>query len=258
MDARDLKHLPSHFQGKEAIDHVIENQVKGYLSQAEVHGTETPGHIMAGLDTARETAVISILILLILQEFNLPFKLEIFPALMGFFVGWLIWKTGRSAWLGWCRLERLHRVMAEEKWEIEHHRAQEREELGALYRAKGFQGKLLEDVLDVLMSDGDRILKVMLEEELGLTLENQEHPLKQGLGALIGGCVSILLILITYYFLGFVSSAILAFILVMIAAYITASFEKNRKISAMIWSLGIAVFATGSCFFAMHFVKALF
>ncbi len=90
---------------------------------------------------------------------------------------------GRSAWLGWSRLERLHRILAQEKWEIEHNREQEREELGVLYAAKGFEGKLLEDVLDVLMADGDRLLKVMVEEELGLTLESQVHPLKQGLGA---------------------------------------------------------------------------
>ena len=32
------------------------------------------------------------------------------------------------------------------------------------------------------MADGDRLLRVMLEEELGFSLEVYDHPLKQALG----------------------------------------------------------------------------
>src|SRR6185295_12766345 len=81
-------------------------------------------------------------------------------------------------------------VLEQERWEIEHHRQQERDELKELYRAKGFEGKLLEDVLDVLMADDDRLLKVMLEEEMGLQLAQLDHPMKQGLGAAFGALVS--------------------------------------------------------------------
>ena len=92
--------------------------------------------------------------------------------------------------LGWARLERLHRIVEEERYEIENHRQQEREELKELYRAKGFQGKLLDEVVDVLMADGERLLKVMVEEELGLSLQSQEHPLKQGAGSALGAFVA--------------------------------------------------------------------
>jgi hypothetical protein len=112
------------------------------------------------------------------------FSTPLFLMLSLFSFGWAVWKTGRSALLGWGRMERLHRLIEEERWEIQHHRAQERRELGEMYRAKGFDGKLLEEVLDVLMSDDNRLLKVMLEEELGLTLEAYEHPLRQAIGAL--------------------------------------------------------------------------
>src|SRR5262249_53556095 len=123
------------------------------------------------------------------------FQLPVFAPLLIVAGAWLIWKTGRSAWLGWSRIERLHRVVEQEKWEIEHHRQQEREELKALYATKGFEGKLLEDVLDVLMADGDRLLRVMVEEELGLTLESHEHPLKQAVGAGLGVLFSSILCL---------------------------------------------------------------
>ena len=93
-----------------------------------------------------------------------------------FSIGWLFWKLGRSSLLGWARLERLHRLIQQEQWEIEHHRAQEKEELTAMYHQKGLTGKLLEQVIEVLMADDNRLLRVMLEEELGLTLETYEHP----------------------------------------------------------------------------------
>ena len=118
----------SHFDKKEAIDHVVEKQVMGIVDAQEAHGTEIPGHLSSATDSAKETALYLCFLLI------LPLPL-LFVFL--FFIAVLVWKTGRSALLGWTRLERLHRVTAQEKWEIEHHRGQEREELKALYEAKG-------------------------------------------------------------------------------------------------------------------------
>ncbi len=153
---------------KTALEHVIEAQAKGILASSESHGSETPGHISAAADAARETGVLLFILWTVLVQLGVSAH-EIVKIMGVVSCGWLVWKMGRSAWLQWTRLERLHRIMAEERWEIEHHRQQEREELKVLYEAKGFQGKLLEDVVDVLMSDGDRLLKVMVEEELGLS-----------------------------------------------------------------------------------------
>ncbi len=240
---------PSHFKGKEAVEHVVEAQAKGLISKAEFHGEEIPGHISAGADAARETAVFFMLLWIFL-----PAESHFFPYLI-IAIGWLIWKMGRSAWLGWSRLERLHRLVTEEKWEIDHHRQQEREELAALYEAKGFKGKLLEDVIDVLMSDDDRLLRVMLEEELGLSLENQEHPLEQSLGA-GAGVVAAALAAATGFFLipgnyGLIIGSAAA---IGIAGGIYAFYEKNRKIPAIVWNLGIAFLAWGCAYFLWDFI----
>lgn len=244
---------PSHFKGKEAVEHVIEAQTRGIISAAEIHGEEAPGHISAAADAARETAMALLLLEMILWHLSIPLYTQ-FVLLSLFALGWLIWKIGRSAWLGWARLERLHRIVAEERWEIEHHRQQEREELGALYEAKGFHGKLLEDVLDVLMSDGDRLLRVMLEEELGLSLEKQEHPLKQGLGAGVGVLAAIAVCGLLWFIFpayGMISGALL----VMAAAgAVSAKYEKNRIISAMVWNAGLGAFAFGCAYFLLHFL----
>jgi len=67
----------------------------------------------------------------------------------------------------------------------------EREEVRALYAAKGFQEPLLGQIVDTLCADDDRLLKVMMEEELGLSLYHVNHPLLVGLwnfsGALLAG-----------------------------------------------------------------------
>ena len=58
MNKNDLPVPPSHFKGKDAIEHVAEAQAQGIIASAEIHGTELPGYISAGTDAARETAFI--------------------------------------------------------------------------------------------------------------------------------------------------------------------------------------------------------
>lgn len=245
----------AHFKGKDAIGHVVEAQAQGIIAAAEIHGTEIPGHISAGADAARETAIVLLLLGLVLEILDLP--LDVILQIMGVFAfGWLIWKTGRSAWLGWSRLERLHRIIAEEKWEIEHHRQQERDELRVLYEAKGFEGKLLEEVLDVLMADQERLLRVMVEEELGLSLEIHEHPLKQCLGAAIGAFAAIFACIISLFIFPHIGILIGASAVTAISAAISAYHERNRQIPAIVWNLGIMSLAFGFVYFLLIYFFA--
>lgn len=238
----------SHFQGKDPVAHVIEKRAEGIASLSESHGTEMPGHLSAGADCAREMGVY----LLILWTLLTPFQAPTLMILTAFGVGFLAWKTGRSAQLGWARLERLHRVIEQERYEIETNRAQEREELSALYTAKGFEGKLLDDVIDVLMSDNDRLLKVMLEEELGLTLQVHEHPLKQCLGALVGGLFALLMCTFLHLLMPHYGMLLAAAVVVSVSAAVAAVYEKNQVLSAMIWNLSIAGVAFGVTYYILH------
>lgn len=243
---------PSHFKGKEAIEHVVEAQAQGIIASSEIHGTEIPGHISAATDAARETAIVLALIWIVLTFLQLPIELTaIFVEILG--CGWVLWKMGRSAWLAWFRLERLHRIVAQEKWEIDHHRQQERDELRVLYAAKGFEGKLLEDVLDVLMADGDRLLRVMVEEELGLSLESHEHPLKQCLGAFVGSFMAVLFCSICLWIYPAWGLLISSAITLGIGSAIAAQHERNRIIPAVIWNLGIAFVSVGFVYFMITY-----
>ncbi|MEC8307043.1 MAG: VIT1/CCC1 transporter family protein, partial [Chlamydiota bacterium] len=153
-------------------------------------------------------------------------------------VSLVLWKSMRALLLGWSRLSRLHRIVAQEKWEIEHNREQEREELTAIYRLKGFRGKMLEDVIETLMADDQRLLQVMIEDELGLKLGCEEHPLRQGAGAAcgvimaafscaLGGAIWPSWGIIT------VGGALLA-----ITTVIGARARSNPPLSVTVWTLG--------------------
>lgn len=240
--------MSHHFQDEDALSHIVEKRAEGILSLSESHGTETPGHLSAAADAARETGLVLLLLWLMFRLFGAGVGPTLI-AFASFGMGWLVWKTGRSAWLGWSRLERLHRLIEQEKYEIEHHRPQEREELVALYTAKGFEGKLLVDVVDVLMADQDRLLKVMLEEELGLTLMAYEHPLKQSAGALTSSLVALVLSWTLVFFFPLYGMPIASILLISGGALLSAIYEKNRLIPALIWALSIGAFAFGTAYF---------
>lgn len=236
-----------HFQGKPVIEHLREARARGALASSEIHGTEMPGHLSAGADAAKETAFILSLLWIILYPSHSPLFLL-------FSAGWIIWKTGRSALLGWSRLERLHRVIEEERWEIEHNRDQERQELTELYAAKGLSGKLLEETISVFMSDDNRLLRMMLEEEMGLTLEIYEHPLKQSAGAALGVILSSTAFLIGWMIAPSYAPLIGAGIIIFIASYIAAKAERNRPMESVIWNLALGACGIGAVYFLSKLV----
>ena len=234
-----------HFGGKSVKEHLKEARTRGAQASAEIHGVEIPGHWAAGADAARETAFLLGLLFLIFHPS--------FWALFMTALGILIWKVGRSALLGWARLERLHRLIEEERWEIEHHRPEEEEELTALYQAKGFSGQLLKDVVSTLSSDDNRLLQIMLEEEMGLTLEVYEHPLKQASGAGIGVISSSALVLLASFgdFWGIVA---MVGAITIASTWIMAHLQKNRLLESIIWSLAIVIFGLGVVYFLQRII----
>lgn len=231
-----------HFQNKGALQHVIDARLKGKLASEEIHGAELAGHYSAAADAAKETAFILLILWMLFHEIALESLV--------FLLGFVIWKVGRSAILGYSRLSRFHRLIEEERWEIEHHREQEKEELTALYAAKGFSGKLLDEVIDVLMADDNRLLQVMLEEELGLNLESYEHPLKQALGAFVGVVGAAVIMSFGLVILPWWGTMAMAAIIITLSAGTTAQLEKASPIHSIIWNLSVAALAACIAFFS--------
>ncbi|WP_029037954.1 VIT1/CCC1 transporter family protein [Salinimicrobium xinjiangense] len=64
-----------------------------------------------------------------------------------------------------------------EYWEVENLREKEIEEIREIYAAKGFEGKLLEDVVEVITSNKDVWVDTMMKEELEM-VKSDKTPYK--------------------------------------------------------------------------------
>lgn len=241
----------SHFKGKTAYEHLKDARKKGRIASESVHGAEPSGYVIAGIDACKETTMYLFMAYLLLLPFSFDTaqKLILFAC---FTFGLILWKTTRSALLSWARMERVHRLIKEEKFEIENNRAQEKEELLELYQAKGFKDKQLEEVVEVLMADDNRLLQIMLEEELGLSMGSFEHPLKQCIGAALGVLIGACFAWLGVYgadFPGLIASSLLA---ITLSSFLAAKHLNNDITKHIVWNLSSAFLSLGCLYFLMQ------
>ncbi|MBI2609125.1 MAG: VIT1/CCC1 transporter family protein [Deltaproteobacteria bacterium] len=101
----------------------------------------------------------------------------------------------------------------------------EKEEVRQIFKAKGFEGVTLDNIVKTITSDEKRWIDTMLVEELGLRIENP-HPLKSALATFISFCfvgVIPLLPLLASYFIEipkiYTVSAVMTFITFYLLGY---------------------------------------
>lgn len=236
MTGKSRSSASEHFAEQTPARHILEKFSRGAAFASELHGLELSGGLAALLDSAKFSSVILALSALSLRASSGQLPIAPIALLM---LGSVLWQSGRSGLLGWSRLERLHRELLAEHREITTNRAQERQELEALYAIKGFEGPLLGQIVDVLMADDDRLLRVMLEEELGMTLGIHEHPLKQsacaGCGALIAGATG----LTALTFSGLWALVGTSALLISLCSGLAAHHQGNRVLEALSWNLSL-------------------
>lgn len=113
--------------------------------------------------------------------------------------------TGRATHL---QVQYFSEELERERSEIRDHFEHECEEVRELYAAKGFHGPLLDQVVDTLTSDDDRLLKVMMEEELGLLVHHVTHPLLVGVWNFTGSVLVGLMVALPTIWLSDVASRV--------------------------------------------------
>ncbi len=95
----------------------------------------------------------------------------------------------------------LDQRIATERYEIEHEPEEERAELHAIYRNKGFSGPLLQHVVNHLTADQERWHRAMVHDELGVVEETHINPwlegLQIGISFVIGGFIPMIPLLLS-------------------------------------------------------------
>ncbi|MEQ8704260.1 MAG: VIT1/CCC1 transporter family protein [Phaeodactylibacter sp.] len=124
-----------------------------------------------------------------------------------------------------------------EYWEIEHKPEEEREEVREIYRRKGFEGPLLEQVVDMLTADKDRWADVMMKEELYM-MEQNRSPITIGsvtyIAFLLIGFIPLALYLYDYLF-GFDGNLFLATSLLTGLGFATVGWLKTHITETSMW-----------------------
>jgi vacuolar iron transporter family protein len=239
---------------KGILERLIKGRIRAKAIEAEFQEEKVPEHIASFWEASLQLSLLGSLLTLIFQHLNLSFE-KLFIAFSGLAFGFLIWKGGRVAFLSWNRLLKLHKTIEDERWEIEHRRESERKELETLYSAKGFSDDLLKEVVDTLMSDDNRLLQVMLEEEMGLLLESYVHPLKKGFLAMLGVLSAYL---VSACFLFFTPSALATFcpplLFALMSNFVSYRYEKIDFLYNLIWLWAIIIFTLVASYFLIDII----
>ena len=133
----------------------------------------------------------------------------------------------------------------------------EREEIRQLFAAKGFTGKTLDDVVDVITSNPKQWVDTMLQEELGMVLEGA-CPWKAALSTLTAfiviGFLPLFAFIYQWMFEGklidpFVTSSIITGI-----AFFTVGAVKARFVSQKWYWSGLETLSVGGCAAALAYL----
>ncbi len=144
--------------------------------------------------------------------------------------------------------------MNREAFEVDNFPEVERQEIREIYQSKGFSGEILEKIISHITSDRKRWVDIMMNEELGLSLDAGISPLKSGIAT--GGAYAFgaLMPVIPYAFLapasGLTASAIITLcVLFGVGAAKTVVTGKNPLRSGL-ESMSIGSLAAAATFLA--------
>ena len=125
----------------------------------------------------------------------------------------------------------------------------EREEVREIYQERGFEGELLERVVDRITSDPRVWLKVMMSEELGLSPQFG-RPFGAAVvvfvAFLIGGAVPVAPFLVAEGLTALVASFLVTAVALMIAGGIRSRYTGERTLTAGLELVGMAAIGVGA------------
>jgi VIT1/CCC1 family predicted Fe2+/Mn2+ transporter len=131
-----------------------------------------------------------------------------------------------------------------EKEEIARWPDREREEIRGIYRAKGFSGPLLDQIVGHITADPARWRNVMMREELGFGANIAEKPLRSGLTVGVSYLAGAAVPVLPYLFARPSSGIIISAIATIIALFVVGA-AKTVITSRSWWRSGLESMAIG-------------
>lgn len=213
-------------------------------SLAELEAAHTPESIRARLDGGPSNSVLRDLIFGAIDGTVTTFAVVSSVSGAGLAAGVLVilgvanlvgdgFSMGISNFLGTrAEQQQQRRTRREEEYQVRHVPDGEKEEIRQIFAGKGFTGEDLERVVEVITSDEDRWVEVMLREEHGFPAV-EVSPSRAGL--------------VTY--LGFMAAGVLPLL-----PFIYQALGPGTLPHPFLWSIGVA----GLVFFAIGGMKSRF
>jgi len=150
-----------------------------------------------------------------------------------------------------------------EYWEVDNLPEVEREEIREIYREKGFEGELLEKVVEVITSDKDRWVNVMMKEELEMIPETKS-PFAMGTATFVSFVLVGLIPLLSYVTdlfkplpNTFAVSAILTSLAFMIIGYIKTKVTQTSKLKGVLETLLLGAIAALVSYFVGDILESI-
>lgn len=152
-----------------------------------------------------------------------------------------------------------------EYWEIEEMPEMEREEIREIYAAKGFEGELLEQVVDVITSDKDRWVDVMMKEELGM-MQSDRSPFAIGavtyVAFILVGLVPLMLYVYDYIqdFSGdlFLWTCIFTGVAFTLIGWLKTYVTETNTWKGILETLALGLVAAGVAYYVGFFLEKMF
>ncbi|MBK7408878.1 MAG: VIT1/CCC1 transporter family protein [Saprospirales bacterium] len=160
--------------------------------------------------------------------------------------------------------DNFRRHRAQEYWEVDNIPDKEEEEIREIFRGKGFEGALLEQVVQVITADRDRWVEVMMKEELEM-IEEVKAPIAIGAvtfaSFLTVGFIPLLVYVWDYLgsFPGdlFIWSSILTSLAFVFIGFLKTYITETSRIVGMLETFTLGAIAAGVSYFVGDFLQKL-
>lgn len=153
-----------------------------------------------------------------------------------------------------------------EYWEVENMPEEERKEIEDIFRDKGFEGELLDKVVDTITADKDRWVDIMMKHELEM-IPHPASPIKIGLATFISFFAVGILPIVPYFWwsseqepsnIYFTVSCIMTTICFVSVGYLKAFIVLSSKWKSILETLVLGIIAAVLAFLAGDVLEKIF